>query len=338
MKILTFFILILFPVSVISQDLKPNKKIKSTADFEHSISGISAPMNLGDFSRTALFTNSKNDSIFAAEYQDKNDAVFQFKIILGYLDEERLFNYYFKNLNSRKYTPRQTVNKTIVFKEGNFRLNGISTYFKHLDRLINVRVYDAGFWMFVSETSQKGNDTLMLDARQEEFLKKIMPSKIVEKNPLTRYTNIYYAKAAFRDSLMLRSAMSSSINKLKWVYENNNRYERAAGIPGMFLEYQLAGINGFINYTTEQNPKPSKGVYETTNLIEFFTKLRDADFMDEFLMESYYHLLIPPENHQFDFEGYQKWKSDNPIEYDTSGKYYVIANLRKKTDLSKDEE
>ena len=331
--------ILIVPVMIFSQNLKLNKKIKSTTDFDHAISGISAPVSLGNFSRTALFTNSKNDSILSAEYEDKNiDAAFQFKIVLGYLDEERLFNYYFENLKSRQYTPKQTVNKAVVFNDGDFQLNGISTYFKHLDRLVNVRVYDAGFWMFVSETSQKGNDTLALDAMQEEFLKKIMPSKIVEKNPLTRYTNIYYAKAAFRDSLMLRSAMSSSMNKLKWVYENSNRYKRASGIPGIFLEYQLAGINGFIDYKTELNPKPSNGVYETTNLIEFFTKLRNAGFMDEFLMESYYYLLVPPEKHQFDFEGYQKWKSDNTIEYDTSSKYYVIANVRRKTDLSKDEE
>ncbi|MGE4514569.1 MAG: hypothetical protein AB7E26_12260, partial [Chryseobacterium sp.] len=194
-----------------------------------------------------------------------------------------------------------------------------------------------GFWIFVSETSQKGNDTLALDNRQYEFLKKIMPSKIVEKNPLTRYSNIYYAKACFRDSLMLRSAMSSATNKMRWIYENINKYERASGIPGILLNYQIAGINGFIDYKTEKNPKPSKGGYETNNLIGFFIKLRESGFIDEFLMESYYYLLIPPENHQFDYKGYQKWKQENSIEYNTSQKYYLIVNSRKKTDLNKDE-
>lgn len=338
MKISIFFVLFLFPVILFSQELKLNKKIKSTTDFKHLPSGILAPVNLGDFSRTALFTNSKNDSIFSAEYENKNnDAAFQFKIVLGGLDEERLFNYYFQNIESRRFSPKETINKTVILKDGNFKLNGISTYFKHLDKLINVRVYDAGFWVFISETSQKGNDTLALDKRQDEFLKKIMPSKIVEKNPLTRYSNIYYAKACFRDSLMLRSAMSSATNKMKWIYENINKYERASGVPGILLNYQIAGINGFIDYKTEKNPKPSNGGYETTNLIGFFTKLREAGFIDEFLMESYYYLLIPPENHQFDYKGYEKWKQENPIEYDTSQKYYLIVNSRKKTDLNKDE-
>ncbi|MCW3169571.1 hypothetical protein OMO38_13680 [Chryseobacterium sp. 09-1422] len=338
MKIFIFFLMLLGPVIIFSQELKLNKKIKSTTDFEHSISGISVPMNLGSFSRTALFTNSKNDSVFSAEYKNENsDATFQFKIVLGGLDEERLFNYYFENLKGRRYGPKEAINKTISFKDGNFKLNGISTYFSHLDRLINVRVYDAGFWIFVSETSQKGNDTLALDNRQDEFLKKIMPSKIVEKNPLTRYSNIYYAKACFRDSLMLRSAMSSATNKMKWIYENVNKYERASGIPGILLNYQIAGINSFIDYKTEKNPKPSKGGYETNNLIGFFTKLRESGFIDEFLMESYYYLLVPPENHQFDYKGYQKWKQENSIEYNTSQKYYLIVNSRKKTDLNKDE-
>lgn len=338
MKYYLFFIMMLFPVIIFSQDLKSNKKIKSNVNFQHITSGITAPVSLGEFVRTGLFTNSKNDSVLSAEYENKNnDVLFQFKIVPGLLGEERLFNYYFDNLKSRKYIPKQKVNKTIAFKEGKFKLRGISTSFKHLDRLINVRVYDAGFWIFVSEISQKGNDTLALEAKQDEFLKELMPSKIVENNPITRYSNIYYAKACFRDTLMLRSAMSSATSKMKWIYENINKYERAAGIPGTLLDYQVAGINGFIDYKTEKNPKHSNGGYETTNLIGFFTKLRDAGFVDEFLMESYYYLLTPSENHQFDYKGYQNWKTENSIEYNIFHKYYLIVNSRKKVDLSKEE-
>ncbi len=338
MKIFTFFILILFPVIIFSQDLKPNKKIKSTSDFEHTISGISALISLGNFSRTDLFTNSKNDSILSAEYENKNnDELFQFKIVLGRLDEERLFNYYFENLRNRRYGPKEAVNKAVTFKDGKFKLNGISTYFKHLDRLINVRVYDAGFWMFVSENSIKGNDTLALDKRQEEFLQKLNPSKIVEKNPLTRYSNIFYAPAAAQDKSLLRITMSSATNKLKWIYENIDKYERASGIPGILLDYQMAGINGFMDYKTEKNQNSIEGNNSATQLISFFTKLRNDGFLDEYLMEQYYYLLTPPGNHKFDYEGYQKWKLENSIDFNTSQKYYLIVNSRKKTDLNKDE-
>jgi hypothetical protein len=56
-------------VIIFAQDLKPNKKIKSATDFDHTVSGVSSPMSLGDFSRTELLTNSKNDSVFSAEYE-----------------------------------------------------------------------------------------------------------------------------------------------------------------------------------------------------------------------------------------------------------------------------
>ncbi|WP_123984878.1 hypothetical protein [Chryseobacterium sp. G0201] len=340
MKFCTFFILILFPVIVFSQDLKPNKKIKSDTDFNHIVSGITAPMKSGEFSRTALFTNSKNDSVFAAEYENKdNDALFKFKIIPAFLDEERLLSHYYKELNERKYTPqeREKVNKTVAFQEGKFKLHGISTYFSHLNRLINVRVYDAGFWMFISEISQKGNDTLALDAKQDEFLKKLMPSKIVERNPLTRYSNILYAPIAARDTVLLRITMSSATNKMKWIYENINNYERASGIPGTLLDFQIAGINGFIDYKTEKNPRSIKeGNPAVDKLISFFTKLRNDGFTDEYLMEQYYYLLTPPEDHQFDYKGYQKWKLDNSIDYNVNKKYYIIVNSRKKADLSKE--
>lgn len=338
MKYYLLFILMLFPVIISSQDFKLNKKIKSNENFEHIISGVIAPVNLGEFTRTGLFTNSKNDSVFSAEYENKNnDALFLFKIVPGRLDEDRLFNYYFGNLKSRKYTPKEAVNKTIHFKDGKFKLNGISTYFKHLDRLINVRVYDAGFWMFVSETSQKGNDTLALDSRQDEFLKKIMPSKIVEKNPLTRYSNIFYAPAAAQDTLLLRITMSSATNKMKWIYENVDKYGRASGIPGILLNYQISGINGFIDYKTEKNSSSISGENPATKLISFFTKLRNDGFVDEYLMEQYYYLLSPPENHQFDYKGYEKWKLDNSIDYNFAHRFYIIVNSRKKTDLSKND-
>ncbi|MCQ9638190.1 hypothetical protein MP478_02225 [Chryseobacterium sp. WG14] len=338
MKIGALVILLLVPVIIFSQDLKTNKKIKSDTNFEHMHSGMIAPVTLDDLSRTALLTNAKNDSVFSVVYENKdNDLLFKFKMINGLLDEERLSNFYFKNIRDRRYAPREVTNKLVEIKEGLFRLNGISTYFSHLGKLTNVRIYEAGFWIFTSEMTQKGSDTSALDKRHEEVIKKLFLSKLVEKNPLSKFTDSFVAKAAFRDSLMLRSTLSSSFNKLKWTHDNIDKYERAAGLPGLYLEYQMAGLNGFIDYKTEKNQNPSKGVYETTNLIEFLTKLRSTGFMDEFLMESYYYLLIPPKDHKFDFEGYQKWKSENPIEYDVNQKYYVLVNTQKKADLSKEE-
>lgn len=338
MKIGALVIFLLVPVIIFSQDLKANKKIKSDTDFEHMHSGMKAPVTLDNLSRTVLLTNAKNDSIFSAEYEDRNnDLLYRFKIISGLFDEERLSGFYFKNIRDRRNAPRQAVNKLVEIKEGVFKLNGISTYFSHLGKLTNVRIYEAGFWIFTSEMTQKGSDTSALDKRHEEVIKKLLPSKLVEKNPLSKFTDNFVAKAAFRDSLMLRSTLSSSFNKLKWTHDNIDKYERAAGLPGLYLEYQMAGLIGFIDYKTEKNPKPSKGTYETTNLIEFLTKLRNIGFMDEYLMESYYYLLIPPKGHKFDFEDYEKWKSENPIEYDVNQKYYVLVNTREKADLSKEE-
>lgn len=341
MKFDLFLILILTPVIVFSQDLKPNKKIKSDTDFTHTVSGMTAPLNVEGFSRIALLTHSKNDSVFAAEYQDKNkDILFKFQIIPALLNEERLLNHYQKELDQRRYTPKENekVSKSIVYKEENFKLHGISTCFNHLDRLINVRVYDAGFWVFVSEISQKGNDTVALNKIHDRFLSNMKPSGIVEKNPLTRYSRIFYAPIAARDTALLRITMSSATNKMKWIYENVDKYERSSGIPGILLDFQIAGINGFLDYTTEKNPGPiKKGSAHADKLIHFFTKLRNDGFTDEFLMEQYQYLLSPPENHQFDYTGYHNWKLSNSIDYDVSKKYYIIVNSHRKADLNKNE-
>lgn len=337
---LFIFLVLLCPVMIFSQDLKPNKIIKSATGFDHPISGISAPLSFENFSRTQLSTNSKNDSVFAAEYEDRNkDLHIKFKILPAFVDEERLLRHYNKDLQERRYSPKENkkINRAVSITDGKFKLHGISSYFSHLDRLINLRIYDAGFWVFISEVSQKGNDTLALDKIQDQFLAEIQPAKIVEKNPMTRYANILYAPAAAQNKGLLRITMSSATNKMKWIYENMDKYERAAGIPGILLDFQIAGINGFIDYKTEKNQNAIDENDPAMPLVSFFTKLRNDGFTDEYLMEQYHYLLMPPENHQFDYAGYQKWKLQHSIDYDTTRKFYVIVNVRKKADLSKDE-
>ena len=55
----------------------------------------------------------------------------------------------------------------------------------------------------------------------------LKPENIIEKVPLSRLSNIHYSRASFRDSLMLQSTMSSATHKMKWIYENVDKYERA---------------------------------------------------------------------------------------------------------------
>ena len=338
MKNIAVLLFLLFSFCVFSQELKPNKKIKSDANFIHEVSGISAPMSLGELSRSDLKTSSKNDSVLSTEYsKDKTDLRYSFSIYPGALDEERLINFYTKSLRDKRFSPKEIESKPVFFKNENFKINGISGFYKHLDNLINYRVYDAGFFVFVSELSQKDGDTIELKNKHDQLINEIVPTRIIEKNPITRLSDIYYAKAAFRDSLMLRSTMSSATNKMKWIYENIDKYERAAGIPGLYLNYQIAGINGFIDYTTEKNPKPSKGGAETNIIMAFLKKLRDDDFLDEYLMESYEYLLIVPANTKFNYVGYENWKTSHSMDFDMNKKYYLIVNSRKKTDLSKDE-
>lgn len=339
MKNLILLIFSFISFCVFSQQLKTNNKIKSDSDFTHVISGMLAPNNIENLSRKELNTNSKNDSVFSAQYESAgSDLKYNFSIFPASLDEERLTHFFNRSLADKKFRPKEIDLKAVSYKNGNFKMNGISGVYSHLNNLINYQVYDAGYWVFVSEFSQKTNDTIDLIQKHEEVLRKIAPSRIVEKNPLSNYTNNYIAKGAFRDSLMLRSTLSSSFHKLKWSLDSIDKFERAAGIPGIYLEFQIAGIDGFIDYKTDKNRKPSKGSLATNKMIDFLTKLRNDGFLDEFLMEQYQYLLISKdENRKFDFEAYGKWKLSNSIDFDVNGKYYLLVNSRKKTDLTKDE-
>lgn len=339
MKKIFFLLSIIFFISSFSQELKSNKNIKSDSDFLHTISGISVPIKISDFLREDLRTNSKNDSIITAEYIDKaNNSKYSFSIFLSPLDEERLINFYYKSLADKRFTPKELNSKGIYFKNGNYKMLGISGIYKNLDYLVNYRVYDAGFWIFVSEFSQKNNDTISLEKNHDNLVLQINPSKIVEKNPLSINTSVYVAPGIKRDELLARSALSSLFNKVKFAKENYTKYERASGLPENSLEFQMAGINGLIDYKTEKNPNPSKGSSETESMINSLAKLRDAGFVDEFLMEQYHYILISKdENHKFDFKGYENWKKENFVDYDINKKFFVIINTKRRTDLSKDE-
>lgn len=54
-------------------------------------------------------------------------------------------------------------------------------------------------------------------------------------------------------------------------------------------------------------------------------------------MSKYHNCLIGPKDYIFNFDGYEKWKSENKFDINMDDLYYVIVNSKKLIDLSKEE-
>lgn len=134
--------------------------------------------------------------------------------------------------------------------------------------------------------------------------------------------DINFAKAAFVDSLMLGSAMGSAFKKLEWVMDNVDSLERASGFPGLYLEMHIASLKEFTEFE-KKHPDFSKAKRTEQYLTEL-NSIIDNGFLEEFIMEQYDMIMIVPDNLEFDFEGFDKWKKENPINIDLNERFYVI--------------
>ncbi|CDN76171.1 hypothetical protein [Elizabethkingia anophelis] len=332
------FLAFIFSIFSFAQEVKLNKKIKSDSDFLH-LSGLVIPKNIDIFDRNTLITSSKNDSVISANYQDKNkENNLSIFLVPSALDEFELLGA-FKNENAREgFLLSETIVKPSQYKKGKFILQELSSDFDKNEQHININIIKAGRWILLTKLiigkKENANNFVEFSKNFKDILR---PENIVEKVPLSRLSNIHYSRASFRDSLMLQSTMSSATHKMKWIYENVNKYERAAGIPELYLDYHKAGLVGFIDYSLMKKPKTPKGTQLTYDYLNAIKKIKESGFLNEFLMSKYHNCLIGPKDYIFNFDGYEKWKSDNKFDINMDDLYYVIVNSKKLIDLSKEE-
>jgi hypothetical protein len=116
--------------------------------------------------------------------------------------------------------------------------------------------------------------------------------------------------------------MGSAYKKLEWVIDNVPERERASGFPGHYLEMQLASFNEFVAFDKKYDYKKTE---YTQNYLNQVNSLIDSGYLDEFIMKEFSMVMIVPENHEFDFDGYEKWKTKNEITINLNELFYVIS-------------
>jgi hypothetical protein len=134
--------------------------------------------------------------------------------------------------------------------------------------------------------------------------------------------NVYFAKAAFRDSIMLGSAMGSAFKKINWAMENVKENERASGFPDLYIDMHIESIKELLKFQEKYKYKKTQ---PTIEYLEELNSIVESGFINEFLMEQYNMLLIVPDDRVLNFKAYEKWKENKKFVIDLNKKYYVVS-------------
>lgn len=323
----TILILIALTISLSIQAQMSPKKIKAKADYKHTATGFNFPLAIDQYNRADIHAFDKKKQNVGITYKtdDLKTTISIYLYPAGAGTEDRLRNEYLKSMQSVANVSDNGVHAeqfAVSYKNGDYKINGFKANIKDADKKSSLSVFECGTWFFKIRLSSESLDTTGMIQTEQKILDLYKPTRLVKISHLNSKADINFAKAAFVDSLMLGSAMGSAFKKLEWVMDNVDSLERASGFPGLYLEMHIASLKEFTEFE-KKHPDFSK----TKRTEQYLTELNsiiDNGFLEEFIMEQFDMVMIIPDNLEFDFDGFDKWKIDNPININLNERFYVI--------------
>lgn len=327
-KIFIIFI-ILIGLNCQAQELTNPKKIRFKNGFEHKYSETEFPQTLKNgFELTEVYAFDKKKKNIGATYEKKSDPKGKLNIYIYPAEdgtEDRLRSEYLTSMQSVANFTNNGLEATQypVKFSGKYDCNGFKAEFKSKSQeRSSLSIYECGTWFFKFRLTTKEKDSIQVSKLERSILKTFDPSRLTEQKRLNPKADVYFTKAAFKDSIMLGSAMGSAYKKIEWVMDNVPEKERASGFPGHYLEMQLASLKEFVKFDKKYDYKKSE---YTQVYLSQVNSLIGSEFLDEFIMKEFSMVMIVPENHEFDFDRFEKWKAKNEITINLNELFYVIA-------------
>jgi hypothetical protein len=313
-----------------AQKFTKPKKIRFKDDYEHSFSTTKFPQTLENgFTLTEVYAFDPKRRNIGVTYEKNISPKGKLNIYIYPAEEgteDRLRTEY---LTSMQLAASLTENGLgamqypVKFSGEQYDCNGFKADFKSKNKEnLYLSVYECGTWFFKLRLTTEERDSMRILNFENKILETFAPSRLTAQKRLNTKPNIYFSKTAFQDSILLGSAMGSAYKKIEWVMNNIPERERASGFPGHYLEMQLAAFKTFAAFEKKYNYKKSAF---TQNYLNQLNSLIDSGFLDEFIMKAFSMVMIVPENHEFDFEDYEKWKAKNEIDININESFYIIV-------------
>jgi hypothetical protein len=324
----TFFLLVALTISFLLQAQITPKKIKSKTDYTHSMTGCRFPLKIGQYDRSEIYAFDKKKENIGVTYQAK-DLKSRISIYLypaGDGTEDRLRNEYLKSMQSIANISDNGIHAeqfAVSYNNDGYKINGFKANINNLGKNSSLSVFECGKWFFKIRITSEQLDTSTMRQTEQNILDFFKPTILVKNDPLNPKADIYFGKAAFIDSLMLGSAMGSAYKKLEWAMENVDSLERASGFPDLYLDLHIASLKEFVEFE-KKHPDFSK-TKRTADYLTELNKIINNGFLEEFIIEQFNMIMIIPNNIELDFDGFDKWKTSNPISINLNERFYVIC-------------
>lgn len=308
------------------------KEIKVKENYSHFPTHFNFPKSLfGDYQRESVCSFDKTNKNIGVTYEkNQNGEKTIFSLYLypagdGY--EGRLREEYNKSLHSVFLAMAKeglhAKQHAIQHKGKKYTCNGFKAIFTGENKeLSQLTVFEAGTWFYKIRITTNMADTAFLSDLEAEILQTFDPTTLTDLVLLNEKADVHFSKMAFRDSILLGSAMGSAFRKIEWIMENVDERERATGFPDLYIDLHVEGLKAFMEFQHRFNYWKSDF---TKNYLKELQLISDADFLNEFVMEQYGMILIIPEGTHNKYDDYLKWKAQNGITINLNENFYVLS-------------
>lgn len=329
----SLIIQILLTFLIYTNGYSQSKPIKVSGDYYHKKTNAYFPIKIDDYSRSSIISYDKTKENLSVSYSNqtsKGKTTFTIYIYpAGDGSEGRLRKEFKSSLSAITYIdkPGNTIQKSIIdFQKDGYKINGIKAMINDNNGRSDLLLYECGLWFLKLRVSSQNFDSLEIANLENKIIDRFCPIDYVRLSPLNLKADIYFAKAAFVDSLMLGSVMGSALKKVSWAIENVDSLERISGFPDLYLDLHKAALLEFVKFEKD-HPKMSK----SPSTIEYLAELNsiiENGFLNEFILQQFDNLMIISPNQNLDLLKFEEWKKTNPIKINLN-QYYAIVGYGK---------
>lgn len=319
------FLVFIFTISI--QESYSQKRINAGGAYIHPYARMVFPERLDVYPRIDIYAFDARKTDIGVVYKDKSNqteiVVYVYPAGVGY--EGRLRTEYQKSLQSVALVSFGVhASQHVVRHQGEkYICNGFQAVMRDANSTYNsLTVYECGEWFLKVRVTSTILDSAQVVALEQKIYTQFDPTKLTEVSPLNVKAKGSFSKAAYRDSVLLGSAMLAAKEKINWASVHVAENERASGFPDLYLDMHVAALRAFMQF---QYIGKFNMTNPTRKYLDDLQLITEAGFLSEFVMDQFGMILILPEKALTNYEAYLDWKQNQKITVDLNQMLYVIS-------------
>lgn len=326
-RLIILFLLFLIPCLCFSQQSIRKIKVKDDT-YLHSQTGFAFPKEINVFNREDVYSFDRKKENVGANYLSGSTkvSVFVYPAYDGY--EDRLRREYFRTLEeilaSENNEGKHFLVQCVSHQAGQYPIHGLLAEFDYKGQKSLVSLYECGHWWMKFRITDNSRQDTGLDSIEELFRTSLNSEVLISSKPLDNKFSIYFQRTAFRDSLMLGCVMGQAYAKVNWMNDNLDSLELQAGIPSLYLDYHLSGIDGALEFV--QNHPEMSSSSATKSMLDFIIAVKKEGYLEELFYDDSRGGILIPDGLVLDMDGYHKWLIDHPYNGDLLNDNAIISN------------